>query len=137
MIPGQETKVSYAAQPEKKRQPFNSFKASFREFSLFSLQSICKYTTVLLILPMNYEVKLKVAQSCPTLCDFMDTTSPTTPPPTHATLSPWKSKGQNTGVGSLSLLQGIFPTQGSDPGLLHCRQILYQLSHELGAESKQ
>ena len=37
---------------------------------------------------------------------------------------------QNTGVGSLSLLQGIFPTQGSNPGLLHCRQILYQLSHQ-------
>ena len=37
---------------------------------------------------------------------------------------------QNTGVGSLSLLQGIFPTQGSNPGLLHCRQILYQLSHK-------
>jgi len=34
------------------------------------------------------------------------------------------------GVGSLSLLQGIFPTQGSNPGLLHCRQILYQLSHQ-------
>ena len=42
--------------------------------------------------------------------------------------SPWNSPGQNTGVGSLSLLQGIFPTQGSNPGLLHCRQILYQLS---------
>ena len=36
----------------------------------------------------------------------------------------------NTGVGSLSLLQGIFPTQGSNPGLLHCRQILSQLSHK-------
>ena len=33
-------------------------------------------------------------------------------------------------IGSLSLLQGIFPTQGSNPGLLHCRQILYQLSHQ-------
>ena len=43
--------------------------------------------------------------------------------------SPWNSPGQNTGVGSLSLLQGIFPTQGSNPGLPHCRQILYQLSH--------
>ena len=40
------------------------------------------------------------------------------------------SPGQNTGVGSLSLLQGIFPTQGSSPGILHCRQILYQLSHK-------
>jgi len=44
--------------------------------------------------------------------------------------SPWNSPGQNTGVGSLSLLQGIFPTQGSNPGLPHCRQILYQLSHK-------
>ena len=43
--------------------------------------------------------------------------------------SPWASPGQNTGVGSLSLLQQIFPTQGSNPGLLFCRQILYQLSH--------
>ena len=43
--------------------------------------------------------------------------------------SPWNSLGQNTGVGSLSLLQGIIPTQGSNPGLSHCRQILYQLSH--------
>ena len=44
--------------------------------------------------------------------------------------SPWNSPGQTTGVGSLTLLQGIFPTQGSNPGLLHCRQILYQLSHQ-------
>ena len=44
--------------------------------------------------------------------------------------SPWNSPGQNTGVSSLSLLQGIFPTQGANPGLPHCRQILYQLSHK-------
>ena len=44
--------------------------------------------------------------------------------------SPWDSPGQSTGVGSLSLLQGIFPTQGSNPGLPHCRWILYQLSHK-------
>ena len=44
--------------------------------------------------------------------------------------SPWNSPGQYTGVGSLSLLQGIFPTQGWNPGLPHCRQILYQLSHK-------
>ena len=47
----------------------------------------------------------------------------------HGLYSPWNSPGQNTEVGSLSLLQGIFPTQGSNPGLPHCRQILYQLSH--------
>ena len=43
--------------------------------------------------------------------------------------SSWNSLGQNTRVGSLSLLQGIFPTQGSNPGLSHCRWILYHLSH--------
>ena len=37
--------------------------------------------------------------------------------------SPWNSLGQNTGVGSLSILQGILPTQGSNPGIPHCRQI--------------
>ena len=39
----------------------------------------------------------------------------------HGRYSPWNSPGQNTGVGSLSLLQGIFPTQGLNPGLPHCR----------------
>ena len=63
------------------------------------------------------KVKLKVAQLCLTLCNPMD-------------YSPWNSPGQNTGVGSFSLLQGIFPTQESNPGLPHCRQILYQLSHK-------
>ena len=48
----------------------------------------------------------------------------------HGLYSPWNSPSQNTGVGSLSLLQGIFPTQGLNPGLPHCRQILYQLSHQ-------
>ena len=43
---------------------------------------------------------------------------------------PWNSPGKNTGVCSHSLLQGIFPTQGSNMGLLHCRQILYHLSHQ-------
>ena len=58
-------------------------------------------------------VKVKAAQSRP-----------------HGLYSLWKSPGQNTGVGSPSLLQGIFPTQGLNPGLLHCRLILYQLSHK-------
>ena len=48
----------------------------------------------------------------------------------HELYGAWNSPGQNTRVGSLSLFQGIFPTQGSNPGLLHCRQILYQLSHK-------
>ena len=60
-----------------------------------------------------------VAQSCPTLSDPMD-----------CSLCLWNSPGKNTGVGSHYLLQGIFLTQRSNPGLSHCRQILYHLSHE-------
>ena len=60
---------------------------------------------------------MKVAWSCLALYGPMDCT--------------WNSPGQNTGVGRLALLQGIFPTQRSNPGLPHCRQILYQLSLEL------
>ena len=48
----------------------------------------------------------------------------------HELYNPWNSPGQNTGAGSCSLVQGIFPTQGSNPGLQHCRQILYQLSQQ-------
>ena len=48
----------------------------------------------------------------------------------HGLHSPWNSPDQNTRVGNLSLLRRIFPTQGSNPGLLHCKQILYQLSHQ-------
>ena len=48
----------------------------------------------------------------------------------HGLYKPWNSPGQNTGVGSLSLLQGIFPTQGLKPRLPYCRWILYQLSHK-------
>ena len=47
----------------------------------------------------------------------------------HGLYSLWNSPGQNTGEGSLSFLQGIFPTQGLSPDLPHCRWILYQLSH--------
>ena len=48
----------------------------------------------------------------------------------HGLYSPWNSPSHNTGVGSLFLLQGIFPTEGSNPGLPSCRWILYQLSHQ-------
>ena len=47
----------------------------------------------------------------------------------HGLYSSWNSPGQNIGVGNHSLLQGIFPTQGSNQGIPHCRQMPYQLSH--------
>ena len=55
----------------------------------------------------------------------------------HRLYSPWTSPGQNTGVGSLSLLQGIFPTWGLNPGVSHGRRILYQLSHQRSSSYKQ
>ena len=64
-----------------------------------------------------------VIQSCPTLCDPMDFS------PAGSSVHGY-SPGQNTGVGCHSLLQGIFPNQGSNPGLSHCKQILYHLSHQ-------
>ena len=64
-----------------------------------------------------------VAQSCPTLCNPVDCSPPG--PSVHG-----DSPGKNTRVGCHALLQGIFPTQGSNPGLPHCRQILYCLSHQ-------
>ena len=45
-------------------------------------------------------------------------------------LCPWNSPSKNTGVGNHSVLQGTFPTKGSNPSLPHCRQILHHLSHQ-------
>ena len=64
-----------------------------------------------------------VAQLCPTLCDPMDCSPP-------GSSVHWDSPGMNTAVGCHALLQGIFPTQRSNPGLPHCRQIVYCLSHQ-------
>ena len=58
--------------------------------------------------PSEVKCEVKVAQSCLTLCD-----------------SPWNSPGENTGMGNISLLQRIFKTQGLNPGVSLCRQILY------------
>ena len=54
----------------------------------------------------------------------------------HGLYSPWNSPGQNTGVGDLSLLRGILPTQGLNPGLPHCGYILYQLNCQGSPASK-
>ena len=71
---------------------------------------------------MGIKVKL-VTQYYLTLCDPMDCSLPSFF--VHGIL-----QAKNTEVGIHSLLQGIFPTQGSNLGLLHCRQILYHLSHQ-------
>ena len=72
---------------------------------------------------MKYAVLCLVTQSCPTFCNPMDCSPPGSS--VHG-----DSPGKNTGVGCHFLVQGIFPTQGSKPGVPHCRRILYHLSHK-------
>ena len=81
----------------------------FFHFSLlwwWSWRRRCQFTAIECL------SEVEVPQSCPTL------------------YSPWNAPGQNTGVGSFSLLRRIFPTQELNPGLLYCRWILYQLSQK-------
>ena len=68
--------------------------------------------------------QVKVAPSCPTLCDPMDCIV------LYIYILCIYSLGQNTGVGSLSLLWEIFPTQELNRGPLYCQQILYQLHYQ-------
>ena len=84
-----------------------------------TIKTFAGKTMVFPVVRFRCEYLCLVAQSCPTACNPMDS-------------SPWNSPGKNTGVGCHFLLQGIFPIQGSNPGLQHCRHILYQLSHQGG-----
>ena len=76
----------------------------------------------------TYTVLCLVAQSCLTFCHLMDCSPPGSS--VHG-----DSPGKNTGVGCHVLLQGTFPTQGLNPGFLHCRQILYHLGNEGSPEN--
>ena len=87
---------------------------------------LCNFVFVQFLLynEMNQRnVLCLLAQSCLTLCNLMDCSLP-------GSSVYGDSPGKNTGVGCRALLQGIFPTQGSNPDLLHCRQILYQLRYQ-------
>ena len=92
-----------------------------RDIFFISISSDQLHTSAMMWvkLPLNLVKwnEMKVAQLCLNLLP-------------HGLYSPWNSPGKITGIGSLSLLLGIFPTQWSNPGLSHCRQILYQLSHK-------
>ena len=81
--------------------------------------SLANYRSFLTGLPESESVKELV--SCSVMSDSLWP---------QRLYTPWDSPGQNTGVGSFSLLQEVFPTQGSNRGLPHYRQILYQLSHK-------
>ena len=84
----------------------------------FDYTLYCKLWFLLII-----SLKVLVPQSCLNLCDPMDCSPPGSS--VHG-----GSLGKNTGVGCQALLQAILPTQGSNPCLLNCRQILYHFSHQ-------
>ena len=86
----------------------------------------CLVTSLIEILDTLLRYKYGKSVSCSVMSDSLQ---PAGLQPTRL-LCPWNSLGKSTEVGCHSLLQGIFPTQGSNPGLLHCRQILYHLSHQ-------
>ena len=71
-----------------------------------------------------------LTQSCLTLCDPMDCNPPGSS--VHG-----DSPGKNTGVACQALLQNIFPTRGSNPGLSHCKWIIYHLSHQIMCDQKE
>ena len=106
-------------------------KMTFNIFGLYTMQvnSIpCLYPTLfeqingLPFILQCLKGKVLVTQSCLTLCKPMTIAA--------RFLCSWDSPGENIKVCSHSLLQGIFLTQGSNPGLLHCGQILYYLTHQ-------
>ena len=94
------------------------FSGTLYNLQIGATQSQNPVLRVCLSSPMKWS---EVAQLCPPCSDPMDCS---------LLLHPWDFPGKSTGVGCHFLLQGIFPTQGSNPGLLHCRQTLHRLSHQ-------
>ena len=88
----------------------------FFSFCIFIPTQLSTFSPLFLCPSLKHvKMKVLVAQLCPTLCDLMHYMQ------SSRHLCPWDSPGKNTGVSGHSLLLGIFPTQGSNPGLLPCR----------------
>ena len=92
---------------------YDPFNILLNSLCRYFVEDFCIYVYVLCL----------VSQPCPTLCDPMHCSPP-------GSFVHGDSPGKNTGVGCHALLQGIFPTQGSNPGLLHCRRIFLHLSYQ-------
>ena len=105
-------------------QPGHSyFKNNLISIYYFQQSMVCENNTFFKSQFLYIRIYTKLAQSCPTLCNPMDCSPPGSS--VHG-----DSPGNNTGVGCHAFLQRIFPTQGLNPGLLHCRRILDHLSHQ-------
>ena len=102
------------------RHPYLFPEFSKKAFQLFTLEYCLRVYMCINIYIMFDESKSE-SESHSVMSDLL---------PPHGLCSPWNSPGQNTGVDSHILLQGIFPIQRLNPGLSHCRWVLYQLSHQ-------
>ena len=91
--------------------------------SLTISQRLPKFMCIALMMPSSHLI-LRLPLLCSVLSDSL---------PPHGLLCPWNFPGKNTEAGCHPFLQGIVPTQGLNPGLLHCRQILYSLNHQGGS----
>ena len=111
------------------RTPFQQIVNIVKSFAFSPLHSFIDLFTYLLLIIITHPAPQtqKWSESRSVVSDSLRP---------HGLYSPCNSPGQDTEVGSLSLLQGIFPTQGLSPGLPHCRRILYQLSCK-GSPQKQ
>ena len=98
------------------RKEILSFSTTWMKFEGFMVSEMSQTKT------NKYHMHAKSLQLCSTLCNSMDCSLPGSS--VHG-----DSPGKNTGVGCHALLQGIFPTQESNPGFPHCRQMLHRLSH--------
>ena len=90
-------------------------------FTSAIFQSLCESRSAEITQRQREQSKQWESESCPVVSNSLWP---------HGIYSPWNSPRKNTGVSSISLLQGICPTQGSNPGIPNCRQILHQLSHK-------
>ena len=107
---------------ESESSGFCSLLCGLRQVTLF-LSCLPGEMRISVLTLLDLVLKALVAQLCPTPFDPMDCGPP------GSSVCSWDSPGKDTGVSRNSLLQGIFQTHGSSPGLLHCRRILYHLSH--------
>ena len=105
---------------------YKSINISIYHLNLSTCLSICLFLNLPTLSVYLRTCLLVCLSSC--VCESRSVESNSLRP--QGLYTPWDSPGQDTGVGCLSLLQSIFPTQGSNLGLPYCRQVVYQLSHQ-------
>ena len=124
------SEITYPTLHSNETQWVGSYIDNFGTVSLaeFSWSSVCRYMYIYIHIYVLFLIYMMCVCVCISESVSHSVMSDCLQP--HGLYSPWNSPWDNTGMGRLTLLQEIFPTQGLNPGLPHCRQILYQLSHK-------